>query len=141
MHRVGNRRDAVPFVYAPTGYDSISKVPLQERTVLYENVRAATDCVLDKLVPATVRRGMIPSAAQIRAGRGLLGWTRQELASRAQLSTKTVQQIEDGIVNPRASTLETLGRVMEEDGIQFLAPTKDGGEGVRRTIEALSHSP
>jgi transcriptional regulator with XRE-family HTH domain len=75
---------------------------------------------------------MLPSAAQIRAARGLLGWSRAELASRARMSTKTVQQIEDGIVNPKASTLEALGLALMQGGALFLAPSGDGGEGVRR---------
>ena len=75
---------------------------------------------------------MLPSAAQIRAARGLLGWSRAELASRARMSTKTVQQIEDGIVNPKASTLEALGLALMQGGVLFLAPNGGGGEGVRR---------
>ena len=89
---------------------------------------------LDKGRSSRFLLDMIPNAAQIRAGRGLLGWTRQELATRAHLSTKTVQQIEDGIVNPRASTLEALGRELIAGGVLFLAPTMEGGEGVRRAV-------
>jgi hypothetical protein len=48
------------------------------------------------------------------------------------MSTKTVQQIEDGIVNPKASTLEALGLALMQGGTLFLAPNGDGGEGVRR---------
>lgn len=80
---------------------------------------------------------MIPSAAQIRAARGLLGWSRAELATRANVSTKTVQSLEDGLVSPRASTLEALGRVLAEGGVLFLAPGQEGGEGVRRSSSRL----
>lgn len=75
---------------------------------------------------------MIPSAAQIRAGRALVGLTRAELAAKADFNQKTVQQLEDGQVSPRAATLEALGRVLEAEGVLFLAPGAEGGEGVRR---------
>lgn len=77
---------------------------------------------------------MLPSVAQVRAARGLLGWSRQELAEKSRLSTKSLQRLEDGLASPRASTLERLGRVMSEAGVQFLAETVEGGEGVRRRI-------
>lgn len=75
---------------------------------------------------------MLPSAAQIRAARGLLGWSRAKLASHAKISAKSLQQLEDGLVSPRASTLEALGRALIEGGVLFLAPSGEGGEGVRR---------
>jgi hypothetical protein len=48
------------------------------------------------------------------------------------MSTKTVQQIEDGIVNPKASTLDALGLALMQGGALFLAPSGNRGEGVRR---------
>lgn len=79
-------------------------------------------------------RRMLPSASQIRAGRGLLGWSRTELASRASVSSKTLQLIEDEAVNPRASTLEALGRALAKGGVLFLTHSKSGGEGVRLAL-------
>jgi transcriptional regulator with XRE-family HTH domain len=84
--------------------------------------------------------GMLPSASQIRAARGLLGWSRAELASRARVSTKSLQMLEDGSVNPRASTLEALGRAITNGGVLFLAPGAGGGEGVRRAPTIVSVS-
>ena len=75
---------------------------------------------------------MIPSPAQIRAARSLLGLSRAELADRADMNAKTLQRLEDGQVSPRASTLEALGRVLVAEGVLFLAPGAEGGEGVRR---------
>lgn len=78
---------------------------------------------------------MIVTSRQIRAARGLLGWTRTELADRAILSTTTVADIERGDVNPRASTLGAIILTLEKAGIEFLRPDANGcGEGVRLTV-------
>ena len=42
---------------------------------------------------------------QIRAARGLLGWTQAELAKAAGLSEVAVKNLERGRTDPRASTL------------------------------------
>lgn len=78
---------------------------------------------------------MIVTPRQIRAARGLLGWTRTELADRAIVSTTTVADIERGDVSPRVSTLEAIIRVLENAGIEFLRPDREGrGEGVRLMV-------
>ncbi|MEA1675480.1 helix-turn-helix domain-containing protein [Nitrospirillum sp. BR 11163] len=77
---------------------------------------------------------MIVSPRQIRAARGLLGWTRTELADRAILSVTTVADIERNDVNPRASTLSAVILTLEKAGIEFLRADASGkGEGVRLT--------
>ena len=78
---------------------------------------------------------MIVSPRQIRAARGLLGWTRTRLADKAIVSTTTVADYERGDVNPRASTLDAMIVALENAGIEFLRPDADGiGEGVRLKI-------
>jgi len=75
---------------------------------------------------------MIVTARQIRAARGLLGWTRTKLADKAVVSVTTVADIERGDVNPKASTLEAMIRALEKAGIEFIRGGADGkGEGVR----------
>jgi hypothetical protein len=87
-----------------------------------------------KRTPTPARLPARPVAVGPRgqAARALLGWSRAELASRAGLSTKSLQRLDDGVVNPRASSLEGLGRVLTEGGVVFLAEDAAGGEGVRR---------
>jgi predicted transcriptional regulator len=51
---------------------------------------------------------MVVSSRQIRAARGLLGWTRTGLADRAIVSTTTVADIERGDVNPKTSTMTAI---------------------------------
>ena len=75
---------------------------------------------------------MLPSVSQIRAARGLLGWSRAELADRSGVARNTLQRLEDGLVSPRSSTLEALRDALAEAGVMFLASGPDGGEGVRR---------
>ena len=69
------------------------------------------------------------SAAQIRAARGLLGWTPRELARRAIVSDATVYALEH--VLGLAANVDALAGVqatLEAAGIEFL----DGGApGVR----------
>jgi len=80
---------------------------------------------------------MIVTPRQIRAARGLLGWTRTELADRAIVSTTTVADIERGDVNPRASTLGQIILALEKAGVEFLRADSGGrGEGVRLTVPA-----
>ena len=74
---------------------------------------------------------MIISSRQIRAARGLLGWTRTELADRAILSVTTVADIERGDVNPKVSTMAAITQVLEKSGIEFIRAEGERGEGVR----------
>jgi transcriptional regulator with XRE-family HTH domain len=61
------------------------------------------------------------SGAQIRAARGLLGWTRHELARRAIVSDATLYALENArgtAANP--STLAAVQATLEAAGIEFL---------------------
>jgi transcriptional regulator with XRE-family HTH domain len=68
---------------------------------------------------------------QIRAARGLLGWSQTELASRAGLSLPTVKRLEAGF-GPRVSdeARAKLQRALEAAGIDFIEDN-GGGAGVR----------
>jgi transcriptional regulator with XRE-family HTH domain len=68
---------------------------------------------------------------QIRAARGLLGWSQSELAKRAGLSLPTVKRVEAG-TGPRVSD-EARARIqqaLEVEGIRFITEN-GGGPGVR----------
>lgn len=68
---------------------------------------------------------------QIRAARGLLGWSQSELAERAGLSLPTVKRVEAGTgarVSPTART--ELQRALELGGVAFI-DENGGGPGVR----------
>jgi transcriptional regulator with XRE-family HTH domain len=68
---------------------------------------------------------------QMRAARGLLGWSQSELAKRAGLSLPTVKRAEAGS-GPRVSdeARHRIQQALEMGGAQFIAEN-GGGRGVR----------
>jgi transcriptional regulator with XRE-family HTH domain len=70
---------------------------------------------------------------QIRAARGLLGWTQSQLANVAGLSEVAIKNLERGRTDPRASTLTAIQEAFDRAGVVFLDPgdTRNGGSGVR----------
>lgn len=75
------------------------------------------------------------TAGQIRAARGLLDWSQQDLAGATKLSVQTIKRME-GVRGPEGSTeanVEAVRRALEGAGIVFLdaKQNKDGGSGVR----------
>jgi len=71
------------------------------------------------------------SIEQLRAARGLLGWSQSELAERAGLSLPTVKRLEGGF-GPRVSNeaRAKLQKALETAGVQFI-DENGGGPGVR----------
>ena len=68
---------------------------------------------------------------QLRAARGLLGWSQSELAERAGLSLPTVKRLEGGF-GPRVSDAARirLQSAIENAGVEFI-DENGGGLGVR----------
>jgi len=73
------------------------------------------------------------TGAQIRAARGLLGWSADELARRASISYSTVQRAEtaSGIPSVTARNLGAIQRPLEMAGVEFLTESDSAGAGVR----------
>ena len=71
------------------------------------------------------------SIEQLRAARGLLGWSQGELAARAGLSLPTVKRLEGGF-GPRVSdeARKKLQLAIEAAGVEFI-DENGGGLGVR----------
>ena len=69
---------------------------------------------------------------QIRAARGLVGWTAVDLAAASQVGVATIRrsEVENGPVRMTPANAATLQRALEEAGIEFL-PENGGGVGVR----------
>ncbi|MBC9879927.1 helix-turn-helix transcriptional regulator [Bradyrhizobium sp. INPA01-394B] len=59
------------------------------------------------------------TAAQARAARAWLNWSKQELADRTGISEKTITRFELGHSVPYASTLAKMRLTFEEAGICF----------------------
>ena len=78
----------------------------------------------------STKNGVI-SVEQLRAARGLLGWSQTDLASRAGLSLPTVKRLEGGF-GPKVSDEARLQlrEALEAAGIE-LVEENGGGAGVR----------
>lgn len=59
------------------------------------------------------------SVKQIRAARGLLGWTQKELADACGLSIRAINRLECNETNPRASTLNLIQLTLEKHDVIF----------------------
>jgi len=68
---------------------------------------------------------------QLRAARGLLGWSQSELAARAGLSLPTVKRLEGGFGARVSDDAQIkLQKAIESAGIEFI-DENGGGLGVR----------
>jgi transcriptional regulator with XRE-family HTH domain len=63
---------------------------------------------------------------QIRAARGLIGWTQSDLAEAAGVSRSTIAAIEKEAANRTLDIIDKIRKVFEENEVEFLAQ-----EGVR----------
>lgn len=61
---------------------------------------------------------------QIRAGRGMLGWTQSDLAERAGIAQRSLSIIECGRRRPHRQTLDALRAALESGGVRW---TEGGG--------------
>ncbi|MFT8243963.1 helix-turn-helix domain-containing protein [Roseomonas sp. BN140053] len=69
-------------------------------------------------------------SAQVRGARGLLGWSRERLASVSGVPIRTLDRFENGEVAPRRATLSAIRAALEAAGVEFI-PENGGGAGVR----------
>jgi transcriptional regulator with XRE-family HTH domain len=66
------------------------------------------------------------SAAQCRAARALIEWSRDELAGASKVALRTIVDFERGAREPRAATLEALRRALETAGVEFTNGERPG---------------
>src|SRR5690348_13105319 len=76
------------------------------------------------------------TAAQLRAARGLLDWTRADLAKAANISPETVKNIEHGTFRPQENTAEAIVKSFLVHDVEFT-----GDEGVRRVNKSVKLYP
>jgi DNA-binding XRE family transcriptional regulator len=67
------------------------------------------------------------TAAQLRAARGLLDWSRSDLSKVSKVSQETIKNIEHGIFRPQETTEEAIIRAFAAHGVEFTE-----NEGVRK---------
>ena len=79
---------------------------------------------------------------QIRAGRGLLGWTAQDLATASSVGVATIRraEVEHGPVRMIAGNASAIMRTFEQQGVE-LVPENGGGAGVRMRQPEGTSSP
>ena len=77
-----------------------------------------------------MRFSLALTAAQLRAARGLLGWSQEDLAKAAMVGRATIADFESGKREPYGRTLAVLQQALEAAGVQFI-PENGGGAGVR----------
>jgi transcriptional regulator with XRE-family HTH domain len=70
------------------------------------------------------------SPEQCRAARGLLDWTQEELAQRANVSRSTVRDFENGRHHLHPATAAQVVGALEKGGV-LLIPPAEAGPGVR----------
>ena len=72
------------------------------------------------------------TSAQIRGARGLLNWSRKELAGHSGVSFASMMRLEsfDGVPASNFKTLESIKNAFEAAGIEFIGTPEDG-PGVR----------
>ena len=67
---------------------------------------------------------------QARAARGLLEWTRDQLADASGVPKRTLARFENADGGARASTLAAIRAALEAAGVELI-PENGGGAGVR----------
>lgn len=78
------------------------------------------------------------TGGQMRAARGLLRWSAQDLADKARLGVATVRRAEgfDGEPSITTANADAVQRALEVAGVEFI-PENGGGAGVRlRKVQA-----
>jgi ribosome-binding protein aMBF1 (putative translation factor) len=66
------------------------------------------------------------TAAQCRAARSWLGWSRDELAAKANVSLRTIAAFERDEIKPRTNILTVIRSAIEAAGIRLLFDLRDG---------------
>lgn len=78
----------------------------------------ATPIAANNVSPAYRPTAIAPE--QMRAARGLLGWSRNELAQKAGTSAETIKNIEHRVYSPKKETLAAIVETFLQNGIQFV---------------------
>jgi transcriptional regulator with XRE-family HTH domain len=81
------------------------------------------------LAQATDRH--VLTAAQCRAARALLDWSRKDLAERTGISIGTVFAFESAAADTKTSTVLKLQKAFTQAGIEFIDESDGKGEGAR----------
>ncbi len=73
---------------------------------------------------------MLLLPGQLRAGRALIGWSQDQLATASKVAKTTIANFEAEKRRPYDRTLVDLRAALEAAGVEFI-PQNGGGPGVR----------
>ena len=62
---------------------------------------------------------LVQFAAEIRAGRAVLGWSQTKLARRTAVTQRAIYRIEKGVVRPREKTESNILKTFSDAGLRF----------------------
>ncbi len=68
--------------------------------------------------------------AQVRAGRALLDWSRDQLSAACGVPVRTLDRLEKGEGSPQRRTVDAIRTALEAAGVEFIEQN-GGGPGVR----------
>lgn len=85
---------------------------------------AMISCSMTNMQPSTCR-----------AGRGLIGWSQEQLAQAANVGMSTVRNYEAGRSTPVANNLLAIQSALEKAGVIFIA---ENGEGFGVRLKKLN---
>ncbi|TPM15521.1 helix-turn-helix transcriptional regulator [Mesorhizobium sp. B2-3-5] len=78
---------------------------------------------------------MTISAAQSRAGRALIGWSQEQLATASRVAKATIANFEAGKRTPYDRTLQDVRAALEAAGVIFVAENGEGpGVRLRKSV-------
>jgi transcriptional regulator with XRE-family HTH domain len=80
------------------------------------------------------------SPPQVRAARGLVGWSQKELAAKAGVALMAVKRLEYGAVVTRDRTYAAIETALSDAGVIFLPPADGRGEGVCLSVSTSDSS-
>ena len=71
--------------------------------------------------PSTDREmpDLVQFAAEVRAGRAVLGWSQTKLARRTAVTQRAIYRIEKGVVLPREKTKSNILKTFSDAGLRF----------------------
>ena len=78
----------------------------------------------DLRAPVQLERDVF--AAKVRLARAVLGWSQSELGRRIGLTQRAIHKLEQGMTEPRRTTLSALEEVWREQKIEY-EDLADGG--------------
>lgn len=106
-----------------------------------EFVSISQDIEKEKTLVTANEVGKPISGAQVRAGRALVRWSVQKLASTAKVSPSIVRRIEefDGVTSGVIESLGSIRDALGTAGVEFIFPPT-GNTGVRLVWETVDYS-